>query len=62
MQIIRIKNTSYHIFVETHEPVYHIIKRMQSLRFIVILLGRVSKVHSRYSLMLPALAKGILII
>lgn len=51
-----------HFFIETYQPIYHIIKHMYPLKFILVAMRRMCKIDSGNALVFPAFAKLIFVI
>ena len=51
-----------HVFIQTNQPIDHIVEHMNALLFIFSITWRMCVIHSRYSFMFPTFAKLIFII
>ena len=58
----KFENKTYLFFIQRHQPIYHIIQNVNSLRFCLVCFQWVSKEYSRYLGMLPAFAKLVLVV
>lgn len=54
--------STYLLFVETHQPIGHVVQHMDSNLFVLLIHWRVSEVHSTDALVLPTSAEGILVV
>ena len=55
-------NCTYLLLVQAHQPVAHVIQHVQPRKLILVAERRVSEIHARNALVLPATAKCVLVI